>query len=246
MTDSSATLCAAAPRCAASPNASARRRRCDGVDARSSRRRGPGADRRERRRQEHADEGALPARMNPTRATMSLAGEPFRPASPHDARRAGVAMIYQELTLAPDLNVVENVMLGQERQPRGLAPRRRAAPLGSRSACADSVTPICRSIGRCVTLSTARQQIVEIARALVRAGQARRLRRADEFAHAARRAAAVRRDSHDEAGRPRRRLHQPLSRRDSRSRRSLHRAARRRKPSAAASCAACRSARSSR
>ena len=37
-----------------------------------------------------------------------------RRASPLDARRAGVAMIYQELSLAPHLSVMENILLGVE------------------------------------------------------------------------------------------------------------------------------------
>ena len=48
----------------------------------------------------------------PDAGTMHLAGEPYRPAGPQDARKAGVAMIYQELNLAPDLSVADNVMLG--------------------------------------------------------------------------------------------------------------------------------------
>ena len=45
---------------------------------------------------------------------MALAGRPYRPAGPPDARRRGVAMIYQELTLAPHLSVRENILLGLE------------------------------------------------------------------------------------------------------------------------------------
>jgi ribose transport system ATP-binding protein len=43
---------------------------------------------------------------------MMLDGHPYRPAGPQEARRRGVAMIYQELTLAPHLTVEANVMLG--------------------------------------------------------------------------------------------------------------------------------------
>src|SRR5207302_7789720 len=42
---------------------------------------------------------------------MTLDGEPYAPAGPPDARRRGVAMIYQELTLAPHLTVEANIML---------------------------------------------------------------------------------------------------------------------------------------
>jgi len=40
-----------------------------------------------------------------------LDGAPYRPRRPEDARRAGVAMVYQELSLCPHLTVAENVEL---------------------------------------------------------------------------------------------------------------------------------------
>ena len=33
---------------------------------------------------------------------MQFAGKPYAPQGPHDARQAGVSMIYQELNLAPE------------------------------------------------------------------------------------------------------------------------------------------------
>src|SRR5437868_14575756 len=48
--------------------------------------------------------GAVP----PDAGEMRIAGAPYAPADPLQARRAGVAMIYQELSLAPHLTVVEN------------------------------------------------------------------------------------------------------------------------------------------
>ena len=45
---------------------------------------------------------------------MELDGQPYRPTNPLDARRHGVAMIYQELSLAPHLTVMENILLGVE------------------------------------------------------------------------------------------------------------------------------------
>src|SRR5476649_1086399 len=46
--------------------------------------------------------------------TMELAGQPYQPESPHDARLKGVAMIYQELNLALHLSAQENILLGDE------------------------------------------------------------------------------------------------------------------------------------
>ena len=67
----------------------------------------------------------------PDEGEMWLAGEPYRPRNPLEARRAGVAMIYQELSLAPHLSVAENILLGLEPR-RGLLLRlgRAAAPGG--------------------------------------------------------------------------------------------------------------------
>src|ERR1700690_1669781 len=50
----------------------------------------------------------------PDSGTMELDGAPYAPESPHDARRKGVAMIYQELNLALHLSAQENILLGME------------------------------------------------------------------------------------------------------------------------------------
>src|SRR3954468_8887932 len=50
----------------------------------------------------------------PDSGEMFLDGKPYTPRSPLDARKLGVAMIYQELSLAPHLSVMENVLLGME------------------------------------------------------------------------------------------------------------------------------------
>jgi ribose transport system ATP-binding protein len=52
---------------------------------------------------EHAERGA-----------MKLAGKPYLPDGPADARRAGIVMVPQERTLCPHLDVVENIVLGIE------------------------------------------------------------------------------------------------------------------------------------
>jgi ribose transport system ATP-binding protein len=48
----------------------------------------------------------------PDEGRMWLDDQPYAPRNPMDARRSGVAMIYQELALAPHLSVMENILLG--------------------------------------------------------------------------------------------------------------------------------------
>ncbi len=50
----------------------------------------------------------------PDAGEILIDGQQFHFARPSDALRSGVAMIYQELSLAPDLTVAENIFLGRE------------------------------------------------------------------------------------------------------------------------------------
>ena len=54
--------------------------------------------------------GAIP----PDDGKMFLDGAEYIPTNPLHARKSGVAMIYQELALAPHLSVMENILLGIE------------------------------------------------------------------------------------------------------------------------------------
>ncbi|GGM44255.1 sugar ABC transporter ATP-binding protein [Dactylosporangium sucinum] len=101
----------------------------------------------------------------PDAGTLTLDGEPLVFAGPADARAAGIAVIYQEPTLFPDLSVAENIFMG--RQPlRGLRRidaaemRRRTAELFTRLGV--HLDPDRPARG----LSIADQQLVEIAKAL--------------------------------------------------------------------------------
>jgi len=60
----------------------------------------------------------------PDEGQMWLAGQPYQPRGPAAARRSGVSMIYQELSLAPHMSVMENIALGVEPTRRwpGLPP----------------------------------------------------------------------------------------------------------------------------
>ncbi len=97
--------------------------------------------------------------------TMELDGVPYRPRGPLDARRAGVAMIYQELSLAPHLTVEQNILLGMEPTRlgvvRGKEVRRRAA-----EAVRFFEHPEIRPDVEVSRLTVAARQLVEIARAL--------------------------------------------------------------------------------
>ena len=109
--------------------------------------------------------GILAGALRPDSGSMRLDGGSYRPANPLEARRAGVAMIYQELSLAPHLSVAENILLGMEPARFGLLRRvemRHIAStvltrLGHPEIAVDAPTG---------SLSPAGQQLVEIARAL--------------------------------------------------------------------------------
>ncbi len=101
----------------------------------------------------------------PDAGEMWLDGERYLPRHPLDARRRGVAMIYQELSLAPHLSVMENILLGIEPTRGPLIDwggmRRRAATAMQELGLGD-VSPAVE-VRR---LSLAKQQLVEIARAV--------------------------------------------------------------------------------
>ena len=102
----------------------------------------------------------------PDGGSMILAGSPYAPRGPRDAIRHGVAMIYQELTIAPHLTVEANVMLGQERVFAGLVRRgahRRIVAEALAILDHSDIRPEAIAGG----LSLGARQLVEVARALV-------------------------------------------------------------------------------
>src|SRR3954454_752694 len=106
----------------------------------------------------------LSGAVAPDAGQMALEGQPYRPKGPQDARRHGVAMIYQELTLAPHLSVEANVMLGLEETRFGFlrhAEHRRRV----QEALAVLQHAEIRPESPVADLSPAAQQLVEIARA---------------------------------------------------------------------------------
>lgn len=101
----------------------------------------------------------------PDSGEMYINGAPFSPANPIHARRAGIAMIYQELSLAPHLTVEENIMLGMEPCRFGWIDRKKSFENALRALEPFEHSEI-RPDVKVGNLSPASQQLVEIARAL--------------------------------------------------------------------------------
>ncbi|HEY0792863.1 MAG TPA: sugar ABC transporter ATP-binding protein [Chthoniobacterales bacterium] len=100
--------------------------------------------------------------------TMEIDGRPVQFRSPADSIAAGVAVIYQELTIVPELSVAENVFLGT-------VPTHGRLPLVNRRRMQAEATRLLRGLGleinprqRAGSLSPGYQQMVEIARAINR------------------------------------------------------------------------------
>lgn len=95
---------------------------------------------------------------------IRIEGLPVRIEGPLGGRAAGISIIYQELSLAPNLTVAENIYLGREVSRSGLL---------ARGAMREGVRPILRRLGADFSpstlvahLSMGQRQLVEIARAL--------------------------------------------------------------------------------
>jgi fructose transport system ATP-binding protein len=63
---------------------------------------------------------ALSGALQPDEGEIKLGGERINFHSPRDARRAGIETVYQDLAVAPALDIASNVFLGRERRRGGL------------------------------------------------------------------------------------------------------------------------------
>ncbi|ABG03372.1 ABC transporter related [Rubrobacter xylanophilus DSM 9941] len=104
----------------------------------------------------------------PDSGTLLLDGEEVRFSSPHAARRAGIAAVYQELSLIPDMTVAENVWLAHEPLSRGLVKRRERRERTARllELFRGVVGPSLGPDALVSRLSPGERQIVEILKAL--------------------------------------------------------------------------------
>src|SRR5689334_2723911 len=103
--------------------------------------------------------------LQPDEGTMEINGKAYSPSNPLDARTHGIALIHQELSLCPHLNVAENVLMGLESSHFGWLDRDQ---LFTRT---NEVLETFHHAGirpekRVGDLSVAARQIVEISRAL--------------------------------------------------------------------------------
>lgn len=100
----------------------------------------------------------------PTSGTILLNNETIHYHGPQYAQSLGIAMVYQEFTLAPHLTIAQNMFLGQEPARLGIIDRRaeirRASELLERVGLHTNPRRLASS------LSVAEQQLVEIAKAL--------------------------------------------------------------------------------
>ncbi|WP_333563831.1 sugar ABC transporter ATP-binding protein [Nocardiopsis endophytica] len=100
----------------------------------------------------------------PDAGSIEVDGRPVSVNGPQDAERHGIATVYQEVNLCPNLSVAENVLLGREPRGRfGISPRRmnrRAAELAAGMGLDLDVT---RALGE---YPIAVQQLVAILRAV--------------------------------------------------------------------------------
>ncbi|WP_210529297.1 sugar ABC transporter ATP-binding protein [Rubellimicrobium arenae] len=108
--------------------------------------------------------GIIAGSREPSTGAMTLDGQPYAPASPRQAIDTGVALIHQELKLLPHLTIAENVFVGRWPMKGGKIDRaamvRRAEEQLQRLGL---MIPATRQVEG---LSTAQQQLVEIAKAL--------------------------------------------------------------------------------
>jgi ribose transport system ATP-binding protein len=107
----------------------------------------------------------LAGAQRPDGGEILLNGVPVHLVTPHEARAAGIGIIYQELTVAPNLTVSENVFLGSERRRMGFL-KDSAEMTRKTQDVLDRLGASFKAGQRASTLSIAEQQQVEIARAL--------------------------------------------------------------------------------
>jgi len=107
----------------------------------------------------------LAGSLQPDRGRLTVDGQVYSPASPLDARERGIALIHQELSLAPHLTVAENILMGLEPARWGWL-NREAARRQSLEVLESFHHPEIHPDRRVADLPLAARQVVEICRAI--------------------------------------------------------------------------------
>src|SRR5579859_876861 len=105
--------------------------------------------------------------IQPDEGTIRLEGREVRFASPKEASAAGVACIFQELSLIPDLSVADNIVIANPPRRFGVIDRRRQREIAEQAlarAGGEDISPF----APVRDLPLSRRQMVEIAKALAR------------------------------------------------------------------------------
>jgi ribose transport system ATP-binding protein len=108
----------------------------------------------------------LTGAIAPDEGEVRLFGEPFAPRNPRAATRSGVAAVFQELSLVPDLTVAENVWFRRERLTPVATISRRALRRRTRQLFDRLHFPPIEPDREARNLSVAERQLVEVAKAV--------------------------------------------------------------------------------
>ena len=107
--------------------------------------------------------------VQPTAGQLLVNGEPVTFRSPKDSRERGIEVVYQDLALATELSVAENIFLGRERRRPGpfrFLDRPRMAT--EATAALESLAIEIHSVrARCGLLSGGQRQAVAVAKAVL-------------------------------------------------------------------------------
>ena len=105
--------------------------------------------------------------VQPDTGSISLDGRPFRGSKPRDFQTAGFATVFQEVLIAPDRSVTDNILLGMDGLLHRTVPRnrRRETAAAALARFARTDVPLNAEAG---TLPLAAQQLIVLARAVVR------------------------------------------------------------------------------
>ncbi len=99
-----------------------------------------------------------------TSGKILLNGEEYNPRSTRDAKQKGISTLFQELNVVDQLTVAENLTLGMEETTFGFL--RKSAKIDKMISVMNSLEPSIRPGQLVSTLSVAKKQIVEIAKAI--------------------------------------------------------------------------------